>query len=118
FLGKCQGEEIPKPGSWGDSSTSLENRNRPVPRSRDDLVNPEISPWNPEAQANAFAMISHAPTSRIERHFELMEEIHLLETRMTELLRELQENAEQLERLSENLDEPVFADGRIKDSLS
>jgi len=23
FLGKCQGEEIPKPGSWGDSSTSL-----------------------------------------------------------------------------------------------
>ena len=45
-------------------------------------------------------MISHAPTSRIERHFELMEEIHLLETRMTELLRELQENAEELERLS------------------
>jgi len=80
-----------------------------VPRSRDDLVNPEISPWNPEAPANAFAMISHAPTSRIERHFELMEEmIHLLETRMTELLRELQENAEQLERLSEKGDGPLI----------
>ena len=63
-------------------------------------------------------MISHAPISRLERHFELMEEVHSLENRMAELLRELQENAEQLERLSENLDEPVFADGRIKDSLS
>jgi len=38
-----------------------------------------------------------------------MEEmIHLLETRMTELLRELQENAEQLERLSEKGDGPLI----------
>jgi len=45
-------------------------------------------------------MISYAPISRLERHFELMEEVHSLETRMAELLRELQENAEELERLS------------------
>ena len=53
-------------------------------------------------------MIAHAPSSRLERHFELMEEVHSLETRMAELLRELQENAEELERLSEKGDGPHF----------
>ena len=47
-----------------------------------------------------------------------MEEVQSLETRMAELLRELQENAEELERLSENFDGPNFAYGKIKESLS
>ena len=53
-------------------------------------------------------MIAHAPSSRLERHFELMEQVHSLESRMAELLRELQENAEELERLSEKGDGPLF----------
>jgi len=53
-------------------------------------------------------MIAHPPSSRLERHFELMEEVKSLETRMAELLREIHENAEELERLSGNGDGTPF----------
>ena len=62
-------------------------------------------------------MIAHAPSSRLERHFELMEEVHSLETRMAELLRELQENAEELERLSEKGDGPLFRGTNPKSNI-
>jgi len=47
-------------------------------------------------------MISHPPISRVERYFELMEQLSSLEKEMADVLREIHENAKELERLSAN----------------
>ncbi|NBS14836.1 MAG: hypothetical protein EBT57_08550 [Verrucomicrobia bacterium] len=92
----------------GSSSGSPSNHPSLSSGPRDNLVNGPISPCQRALPFNPSGMIAHPPSSRLERHFELMEEVKSLETRMAELLREIHENAEELERLSGNGDGTPF----------
>lgn len=52
--------------------------------------------WGPEKNN---LMTKNSPQTLLKRHYEKMAELERLEKRMAELLRELQDNMEKLERL-------------------